>query len=126
MNVPFTKVLRQQNERTWKIESVVGKREYFVEKNQDHPCIEKSSCRLSCINCNVCSHMFRCQCTDYLVKGNICKHIHLLSPYMLQSEENNEGQHSEESAEIKQNLTKYDFENKFEVQDEPNDSKMNW
>ena len=123
VNVPFTKVLRQQNESTWIIESVVGKREYFVEKNQDYPCTEKNSCRLSCINCNICSHMFRCQCADYLVKGNICKHIYLLPRYMLQSGENNEGQHREESAEIKQNLTKYDCENKLEVQDESNDSK---
>ena len=59
INVSFTKVLRQQNESTWIIESVVRKREYFVEKNQDHPCTEKNSCRLSCLNCNVCPHMFR-------------------------------------------------------------------
>ena len=94
-----------------------------MEKSQDHPCTEKSSCRLSCLDCNVCSHMFRCQCVDYLIKGNICKHIHLLSRYMLQSVENNEGQHREESAEVRQNLTKYDCENKLEVQDESNYSK---
>ena len=40
MNVPFTKVLRQQNESTWIIESVVGKREHFVEKSQYHPSTE--------------------------------------------------------------------------------------
>ena len=60
MNVPLTKVLRQQNESTWIIEPVVGKREYFVEKNQNHPCTEKSSCRLLCLNCNAYSHVFRC------------------------------------------------------------------
>ena len=123
MNVPFTKVLKQQNEGTWIIESAVGKREYFAEKSQDHPCTEKCSCRLSCLDCNVCPRMFRFQCADYLIKGNIYKHIHLLSRYMLQSEENNEGQHREESAEIRLNLTKYDCENKLEVQDESNDSK---
>ena len=37
MKVPFKKVLRQQNEGTWMIEPVVGKREYFIEKSQDHP-----------------------------------------------------------------------------------------
>ena len=51
MNVPFTKVLKQNIESTWTIESVVGKREYFVEKSQDHPSTEKSSCRLSCLDC---------------------------------------------------------------------------
>ena len=42
---------------------------------------------------------------------------------MLQSEENNEGQHREGSAKVRHNLTKCDFENKLEVQDESNDSK---
>ena len=123
MNVPFTNVLKQQNEWTWVIESAVGKHEHVVEESQNHPRTEKSSCRLSCLDCNVCSHMFRCQCVDYLKKGNICKHIHLLSCYMLQSEENNEGQHTEESAHVRQNLTKCDCENKLEVQYESNDFK---
>ena len=43
MNVPFTKVLRQQNESTWIIESVAGQREYFLKKSQDHSCTEKMS-----------------------------------------------------------------------------------
>ena len=42
---------------------------------------------------------------------------------MLQSEENNEGLHRGESAEVRQNLTKYDCENKLEVQNESNASK---
>ena len=42
---------------------------------------------------------------------------------MLQSEENNEGLHRGESVEVRQNLTKYDFENKLEVQNESNASK---
>ena len=67
--------------------------------------------------------MFRCQYADYLIKGNICKYIQLLSRYILQSEENNERQHRKESTEIRQSLTKYGCENKLEVQDESNDSK---
>ena len=42
---------------------------------------------------------------------------------MLQSEENNEGLHRGESVEVRQNLTKYDCENKLEVQNELNASK---
>ena len=67
--------------------------------------------------------MFRCQCAAYLIKGNICKHIPLLARYMLQSKENSEGQHRQQSAEIRQNLIKYACENKLEVQDESNVSK---
>ena len=43
---------------------------------------------------------------------------------MLQSEENNEGLHRGESVEVRQNLTKYDCENKLEVQNESNASKI--
>lgn len=64
------------------IESVAGKREYFVEKSQDKPCTEKKGCRFLCLVCNVCSHIFSCQSTDYLIKVNISKHIHLLSRYI--------------------------------------------
>ena len=67
--------------------------------------------------------MFRCQCADYLVKGNICKHIHALSRYMLQPEENNEGHYRQEGAEVRQNLTKYDCEKNLEKQDDSNDSQ---
>ena len=42
---------------------------------------------------------------------------------MVQSEENNEGHYSEESAKVRQNLTKYDCENTLEVRNEANDSK---
>ena len=42
---------------------------------------------------------------------------------MVQSEENNEGHYSEESAKVRQNLTKYDCENTLEVRNEVNDSK---
>ena len=41
MNVPFINVFRQQNESIWIVESVVGKREYFTEESQHHPCTEK-------------------------------------------------------------------------------------
>ena len=33
---------------------------------------------LICSNCNVCIHMFSCSCTDVLIHGTICKHIHLV------------------------------------------------
>ena len=49
--------------------------------------------------------MLRYQCANYLIKGNICKHIHVHSRNMLQPQKNNGSQHREESAEVKQNMT---------------------
>ncbi len=36
------------------------------------------NCSLMCYNCGVCIHMYCCTCTDALVLGTICKHIHLV------------------------------------------------
>nr|CAI5822155.1 unnamed protein product [Callosobruchus analis] len=35
-----------------------------------------SGCRLSCWVCRVCVHQFSCTCSDHLLNGNFCKHIH--------------------------------------------------
>jgi len=39
-------------------------------------CTEASQCQMVCPDCKVCSHMFQCNCPDWLVVGTICKHIH--------------------------------------------------
>ncbi|KAL5245900.1 hypothetical protein ACI65C_013308 [Semiaphis heraclei] len=33
-------------------------------------------CRLVCRKCNICIHNYTCECSDYIIKLNICKHIH--------------------------------------------------
>lgn len=46
---------------------------YSVEKvHESCP----SSCRMICRECNICPHMFTCECVDHLTALNICKHIH--------------------------------------------------
>lgn len=33
-------------------------------------------CRLVCWKCNICIHNYTCECSDHIIKLNICKHIH--------------------------------------------------
>jgi hypothetical protein len=40
-----------------------------VDEDCDGPC-------LRCTECDICVHTFRCTCIDYIIKLNICKHIH--------------------------------------------------
>ena len=41
------------------------------------------NCELVCAECSprTCTHMFTCTCTDYLVQGTLCKHIHLIQRF---------------------------------------------
>lgn len=32
--------------------------------------------RLVCRKCSICIHNYTCECSDYIIKLNICKHIH--------------------------------------------------
>ena len=36
------------------------------------------NCNLKCFNCNTCIHMFSCDCHDFCIQFNMCKHIHLI------------------------------------------------
>lgn len=33
-------------------------------------------CNLVCHQCNVCVHAYQCSCADYIVKCNMCTHVH--------------------------------------------------
>ena len=40
-------------------------------------------CSMLCPECNICIHMFTCNCADALICTTICKHIHLVARYTL-------------------------------------------
>lgn len=50
---------------------------HFVEKTE----IDDCSCKLVCSDCDICIHSYTCTCSDYLLKKNMCKHIHLICAY---------------------------------------------
>ena len=42
-----------------------------------------SNCSVKCTDCNVCIHMYYCNCIDAIIHHTICKHIHLVVRYSL-------------------------------------------
>lgn len=47
---------------------------YTIKKKSLDPC----PCKLKCSPCNACVHTYSCNCVDYLIKNNLCKHIHYI------------------------------------------------
>ena len=48
--------------------------DYLVRIDSSNSC----GCRLICESCGICLHQASCQCYDFLIKGNMCKHIHFV------------------------------------------------
>lgn len=48
-----------------------NEKEFIVSQNNSSPC-----CALNCEYCNICTHSYDCTCIDFLIRTNICKHIH--------------------------------------------------
>ncbi|XP_069695882.1 uncharacterized protein [Periplaneta americana] len=60
----------------WHIKSMSGNNVYNVHKVEEE-C--GGACYLKCAACEVCIHLFTCTCVDYVIRGNICKHIHSIA-----------------------------------------------
>ena len=57
----------------WKVESAKKETYYTV-----HRLSQECGCKLSCLSCKACSHMYSCSCIDYALHSTVCKHIHLV------------------------------------------------
>lgn len=53
---------------TWTVKSESLKEKYLVKKCE--PC----ACKVICVACKICIHLFSCTCYDYTIKNNMCKH----------------------------------------------------
>lgn len=78
LKMPLTLVRETEEYQTWEISSVTQGVLYHVSKLTSH-C--PYSCSISCADCKICIHMFQCNCPDSLIRGTICKHIHLIKRY---------------------------------------------
>ncbi|XP_050314956.1 uncharacterized protein LOC126749312 isoform X2 [Anthonomus grandis grandis] len=56
----------------WKIQS--GNNFYLVKLNE----LGDNQCNLKCSSCMSCVHSYTCNCMDYVIHNNMCKHIHKL------------------------------------------------
>jgi len=58
----------------WHVKSKTKPLTYTIEKNA-----ETCNCWIKCHSCGICVHNYLCTCPDSLLRGTICKHIHLLA-----------------------------------------------
>ncbi len=58
----------------WKITSQTTPGKMYIVQLENRSC--PSSCKLRCVACDVCIHMYTCSCVDSVVHTTICKHIH--------------------------------------------------
>lgn len=60
------------------VKSTEGKKFYKVNINE----LCEIQCRTSyCRTCKVCIHRYSCECPEYAIRNNLCKHIHLVCLY---------------------------------------------
>ena len=64
-NYKVTKI----SDNTWSVASNSLELDYLIKQNE--PC----SCKVICIMCKCCVHLYSCTCYDYSIKNNMCKHI---------------------------------------------------
>ena len=69
-------LVNQIDEKTWNVTSSDYQNCYTVEQELDE-C--SYGCALRYDKCNICIHIFCCNCADALINHTICKHIHLVA-----------------------------------------------
>ena len=67
---------------TWEVKSETTKTNYTVSLECE-TCPQH--CAIRCTECNICVHMFTCNCPDALIRATICKLIHLIARYRSQN-----------------------------------------
>ncbi len=75
MKLPLHLVQKTDEFLTWEVKSADGNNSYHVVQQND---ICPYNCYVKCTDCNVCIHMYSCDCPDSLIRATICKHVHLL------------------------------------------------
>lgn len=71
----------------WEVHSEDGETTYHVTKTSNS--CRKEMCNLICKLCKICVHIYTSDCSDFLIMGTICKHIHLVHRHVMSSKEIN-------------------------------------
>ncbi|KAF6215251.1 hypothetical protein GE061_010003 [Apolygus lucorum] len=69
----------------WAVSSSSQDLIYVVNKVEKHKC--DSSCVIYCQQCTACLKGYTCSCDDNAISGNICKHLHAVAGYQMDSRE---------------------------------------
>lgn len=78
----------------WLLESNEIEKIYEIRMLQPSAC-----CELKCAECGICYHTYTCTCFDYLVKSLICKHIHYIHGFCLNTEDTKKENTKEQSTQ---------------------------
>ncbi len=70
-------LVHEVEEDKWMIGDSSDEITSYEVRKINNKCSEKM-CEMLCAECQICTHMFSCNCTDYLVLSTMCKHIHLV------------------------------------------------
>lgn len=62
--------------KCWRIDSQTEDGKSYTVEFVNEIC--PYDCKLTCRDCKTCPHIYECDCVDFLVGLNICKHIHRL------------------------------------------------
>lgn len=62
--------------KCWRVDSQTEEGKSYTVEFVNEIC--PYDCKLTCRDCKTCPHIYECDCVDYLVGLNICKHIHRL------------------------------------------------
>lgn len=62
--------------KCWRVDSQTEQGKFYTIEFLNEIC--PYDCKLTCRDCRTCPHIYECDCVDYLVGLNICKHIHRL------------------------------------------------
>ena len=65
------------DDNTWLVQSSTDKDKSYTVERDKQEC--DANCALKCQECNICVHMYCCNCSDALIHHTICKHIHLVA-----------------------------------------------
>ena len=74
LKLSFESVNATEEYLTWCVNAADGNKYHIVQQNTTCP----YSCHIRCTDCNVCIHMYSCNCQDSLIRATICKHVHLV------------------------------------------------
>lgn len=65
----------------WHVSSSSIRNLVYIVKRQFDDESYVCDCKTKCLQCKTCIHEFSCNCHDYVVSNNLCKHIHAAINY---------------------------------------------
>ena len=80
MSFDSIKIVKGDDGEHIKIQSQTMKDVFYHITRVQEKCVD-DTCQMVCDDCGDCAHEYHCTCSDFLLKSNICKHIHLLKRY---------------------------------------------